>query len=145
MMCAHGRVGQTHINLCASPFLKEFCMARLHLYLNHALPFSQKEAAPRLCRPFLFSNPPPPKNQNGEERQGERAGRAVLRAWRGSRRSGRTFRVKATTHAPRARLGVLLEVGSDFLIQLPQRRAVTHRKSKTLDGTERRCRICAPP
>ena len=29
-MCAHGREGQTHINLCASPFLKEFCLARLH-------------------------------------------------------------------------------------------------------------------
>jgi len=32
-------------------------------------------------------------------------------------RSGRTFWVKATTHAERAKSGVLLEVGSDFLIQ----------------------------
>ena len=29
-MCAHGREGQTHIKICVSPFLKEFCMARLH-------------------------------------------------------------------------------------------------------------------
>ncbi len=32
-------------------------------------------------------------------------------------RSGRTFLVKTTTHAERAKLGVLLEVSSDFLIQ----------------------------
>src|SRR3989344_3424246 len=32
----------------------------------------------------FFQIPPPAKNQNGEERQGERAGRAVLRAWRDS-------------------------------------------------------------
>jgi len=31
--------------------------------------------------------------------------------------SGRTWRVKATTHAARATSGVLLEMGSDFLIQ----------------------------
>src|SRR3989344_3895071 len=41
------------------------------------------KAAPRLCRPFLFRNSPPQKNKN-EERQGERAGPAVLRVWRGS-------------------------------------------------------------
>ncbi|HEY4473839.1 MAG TPA: hypothetical protein VI957_01615 [Candidatus Paceibacterota bacterium] len=34
--------------------------------------------------PIPFFKSTPAKNQNGEERQGERAGRAVLRAWRGS-------------------------------------------------------------
>jgi len=29
-MCAHGWVGQTHTEIRASPFLKEFCMARIH-------------------------------------------------------------------------------------------------------------------
>ena len=60
------------------------------------------EAAPRLCRPFLFSNPPPAKNQNGEGRQGERAGRAVLRAWRGSALA-RNRSVRCDTKPPRTR------------------------------------------
>ena len=49
------------------------------------------EAAPRLCRPFNFKKSPPAKNQNGEERQGKRAGRAVLRAWWGSHAIGAYF------------------------------------------------------
>ena len=35
-MCAHGRVGQTHIDIAPRHSLKEFCMARLHLHLNPA-------------------------------------------------------------------------------------------------------------
>jgi hypothetical protein len=78
------------------------------------------EAAPRLCRPFLFRNPPPAKNQNGEERQGE--GRDARYSARGgiqrvATQSERTWRVKATTYAERAKLGVLFEMGSNFLIQ----------------------------
>src|SRR3990167_11176760 len=45
--------------------------------------FFLKGSRPSPCRPFLFRNSPPQKNKN-EKRQGERAGRAVLRAWRGS-------------------------------------------------------------
>ena len=58
--------------------------------------------------PIPFFKSPPAKNQNGEERHGEWAGRAVLRAWRGSGRSGRTFRVKATTHTERASQSALV-------------------------------------
>src|SRR3989344_8734152 len=58
-------------------------------------------AAPRLCRPFLFRNSPPQKNKN-EERQGERAGRAVLRAWRASHAIGAHF-LGQSHHAPGAR------------------------------------------
>ena len=63
------------------------------------------EAAPRLCRLFLFRNSHA-KNHHKEERQGERAGRAVLCAWRdsGSRHAigACCFAFKTTTHASRA-------------------------------------------
>ena len=43
------------------------------------------KAAPASCRPFLFRIPPPPKNQNGNERQGQRAAtRGTPRVGRGS-------------------------------------------------------------
>jgi len=71
--------------------------------------------------PIPFLNSPRRKNQNGNERQGERAGRAVLRALGGIQSIGtqseRTWRVQATTHAERAKSGVLFEMGSNFLIQ----------------------------
>ena len=53
------------------------------------------------------------------ERSGKAKGRDARYSARGGvpTQSGRTFWVKATTHAERAKSGVLLEVGSDFLIQ----------------------------
>ena len=84
-MCAHGREGQTHIDFAPRHSLKNDCMARPRfVFESRLLPFLKKgSAAPASCRPFLFRNPPPQKNKNAE-RQGERAGRAVLRAWRDS-------------------------------------------------------------
>ena len=55
------------------------------VYLNPVrFLFLKGSAAPRLCRPFNFKKSPPRKKSEWRERQGERAGRAVLRAWRGS-------------------------------------------------------------
>ena len=57
--------------------------------------------------PIPFFKSPPAKNQNGEERQGERAGRAVLRAWSGIQGVGtqsvRAMQFQDTTHAERAK------------------------------------------
>ena len=50
----------------------------------------RKEAALAFAVHSFFQSPPA-KNQNGEERQGERAGRAVLRAWRASHAIGAHF------------------------------------------------------
>src|SRR6266851_4665551 len=70
-----------------------------HLALGHI-----KEAAPPPCRPFLFRIPPAKKSE-----------------WRSGKARGRDARYSARggvpTHAERAKSGVLLEVGSDFLIQ----------------------------
>src|SRR3989344_2370853 len=82
MMCAHGREGQTHTDFAPRHSLKNFAWRGTTLYLNPVLPFSQKEAAPRLCRPFLFSNPPPQKIRM------ERSGKARRRDARYSARGG---------------------------------------------------------
>ncbi len=76
------------------------------------------EAAPRLCRPFLFSKPPPPQKIR-MERSGKARGRDARYSARGGVLGDRSalFWVKATTRSARANLGVLLEIGSDFLIQ----------------------------
>ena len=76
-------------------------------------------AAPASCRPLLFVFPPP-KNRDGNERQGQRA------ATRGTPRVGRvlgvptqlerTLRVQATTHAERARSEVGAKMGSSSVV-----------------------------
>ena len=93
-------------------------MARLHLYLNPDRFLLRKEAPPLAFAAHSFFQIPPP-----QKIRMERSGKARWRDARYSARGGvptrseRTFWVKATTHAERAKSGVLLEVGSDFLIQ----------------------------
>ena len=83
IVCA--RVGGANTyRFCASPFLREFCMARLRFVFESRPSFFLKGSRPSPLPPIPFFKSPPAKNQNGEERQGERAGRAVLRAWRDS-------------------------------------------------------------
>ena len=77
---------------------------------------------PCLLPPIPFLNSPREKNQNGNGAAEAVGGNARYSArWAGfralARDRGVLGRVKATTHAARAQSGVLLEVGSDFLIQ----------------------------
>src|SRR3989344_1121583 len=61
-----------------------------------------KRKPPLAFAAHSFFQIPPPKNQNGEERQGERAGRAVLRAWRDSA-SALNRSVRGSFKPPRTR------------------------------------------
>ena len=72
------------------------------------------EAAPRLCRPFLFFKSPPAKNQNwgAARREGGTRGTPRVAGFRVATRSERTAWVKATAHAERAKSALLLEIGS---------------------------------
>ena len=65
----------------------------------------------------ILKNPPPQKIRM--ERSGKARGRDARYSARGGvpTQSERTFGVKATTHAERAKSGVPLEMGSNFLIQ----------------------------
>src|SRR3989338_5475686 len=86
-VCA--RVGGANTyRFCASPFLKEFCMARLHfvLHLNPATSFFLKGSPPPPLCPLIFFLKPPPqkKRERGGGGEGGGGGRAVPRAWRGS-------------------------------------------------------------
>ena len=104
-VCARmGGFGASTYRFCASPFLKEFCVARLRcvLHLNPArFLCSKKEAPPLPPAAHSFSEFPPPKNQNGNERQGQWA------ATRGTPRvaglSPRTRIVPRWFASPRAR------------------------------------------
>src|SRR3989338_8323426 len=61
-----------------------------------------RENPPLAFAAHSFFQIPPPKNQNGEERQGERAGRAVLRAGRDSA-SALNRSVRGSFKPPRTR------------------------------------------
>ena len=91
------------------------------MYLNPARFLLRKEAPPLAFAAHSFFQIPPPQKIR-MERSGKARGRDARYSARGgvqrvAMRSERTWRVQATTHAERARLGVLLEVGSDFLVQ----------------------------
>ena len=81
-MCA--RVGgQTHIDFEPRHSLKTIEW-RVPFVFESRPSFFLKRSRPSPLPPIPFFKSPPARNQNGEERQGERAPRAVLRAWRGS-------------------------------------------------------------
>src|SRR3989344_8597733 len=69
------------------------------------------KAAPRLCRPFLFSNPPPRKKSEWRGAARREGGTRGTPRVAGFRRSERTMQFQATTHAERAK-SVPLEKGS---------------------------------
>ena len=97
--------GPRAYRFCASPFLKEFCMARLRLYWNPARFFSwylEKEAPPLPPAAHSFSHSPRQKNnQNGNVRQGQwaatRGTPRVARVQSVPARSWRTSLVRLTT------------------------------------------------
>ena len=75
--------GANTYRFCASPFLKEFCMARLHLYLNPArFLFSKKEAPPLAFAAHSFFQIPPPQKIR-MERSGKARGRDARYSARG--------------------------------------------------------------
>src|SRR5581483_1465352 len=79
----------------------------------------EKEAPPLVLAVHSILDPPPQKiRKNGRTARRGGGRRAVLRAWRDSGQSERTWRVKATTRAERAKsVRVLLEMRPNFLIQ----------------------------
>ena len=81
-MCAHGRVGQTHIDFESSPFLKEFCMARHHFVFESRLFLFLKGSRPSPLPPIpFFKSPPPQKIRMG--RGGKARGRDARYSARG--------------------------------------------------------------
>ena len=115
-VCAREGGANTY-RFCASPFLKEFCMARLHLYLhlNPANFLFQKEARPLVSAVHSKFNSPPAKKsewENGKTRRRTRGTPRVGGIQRVATRSGRTMRYRATTHAERAKSGLLFKICS---------------------------------
>src|SRR3989344_7227198 len=60
-VCA--REGGKHIQICASPFIKEFCMARHRFVFESRPSFFLKGSRPSPLPPIpFFKSPPPPPN-----------------------------------------------------------------------------------
>src|SRR3989344_5087011 len=71
-VCA--REGGKHIQICASPFIKEFCMARHRFVFESRPSFFLKGSRPSPLPPIPFFKPPPRKKSE----------------WRGAARRERT-------------------------------------------------------
>ncbi len=98
---------------------KNFVWRGTTLYLNHALPFSKRKPPLAFAAHSFFEFPPPKKSEwkRAARREGGTRGTPRVAGFSIGTQSERTWRSQATTHAERAKSGILFEMGSNFLIQ----------------------------
>ena len=101
-LCAHGWVGASTYRFVPRHSLVMIEWRVPFVFESRPFLFPKRKPPLAFAAHSFLEIPPPRKKNKNEERQGERAGRAVLRAWRDSA-SPRDRSVRKSLKPPRAR------------------------------------------